>query len=643
MYYKSLDIHLAKNMLSLCAPSLQSPVGYLLCRLLSFQIRMGHVCLDLEDLPSLEFWPRHSDRSLRSLLQTGAGLLKAEEIEREESLPQAEKEILFSKEYLSWLESSPIVTSHPESEARALVWKKPRLYFYRYYAYERKLAQRLLEFSQASEGIPQISQLKKALEDLYPISGSKAGNAKKRDEKEIDRQKLAAILSCIRPFLIITGGPGTGKTSTVAKILELQFKLRPKLRVALSAPTGKAAMRMQQALKLQREPEKKEKASSASIMGLDLEVFTLHRLLGQSRDGLSYYYNEKRQLDLDLLIIDEASMLDLSLLVRTISALKADARLILLGDHHQLASVESGAVMGELCSLSPTLNPSLSKELEALVGAPLHSLASAKKHLLTNNMVFLEKNFRFGEKSGIFALTKNIRESKIEDFMDCLQSKKYPDLNYHTEILESPEFEKSIYAGFASCFAESRIENILKKLQHFCVLSPFRKGPGGSQSLNQRIYQILIKKGFSLDSREKGSLPFYPILICQNDYELGLFNGDMGILYGGREKSKAYFLSQKPFEEEKKTEVREIAVELLPPYEMSFAMTVHRSQGSEFQHALLYLPSRERERGGNFISKEILYTALSRARKEITLFASEESLKKAIVNSTKRNSGLLKN
>ena len=648
MYYNSLDLHFAKAMLALCMPSQRSPVGYLLCRLLSFQIRKGHVCLDREDLPPLELWPLYKDKEGKALSKTNIHF--PERAQKQESLANIElnlaleeKKLILSQECLAWLESSPIVTSKPESQHRALVWKKPRLYLYRYYSYERKLRQRLLDFSQASEKIAEASKLQKILESLYPpppTPEAETKKPKKSGDTEIDGQKLAAILSCTRPFLIISGGPGTGKTSTLSRILELQLKLNPELRIALAAPTGKASMRIQQTLNsltVQSLSIKKEKELRTPILP---KVSTLQSLLGQSQNGLRYHYNEKRQLPLDLLIIDEASMLDLSLLARTLSALAPETRLILLGDHHQLASVESGAVMGELCSLPASLSPTLAEKLEDLMGSSLHSLTNTKTNLLRNNMVVLEKNFRFGEKSVISLLSKYVREAKSKDFLQCLKNKKYSEegLHYYTKRLDSPEFEKSIIAGFTPCFREAQIERILVKIQDFCVLSPFRDGPEGTQALNHCIAQILAKNKL-IPNTGKGKLLFYPILICQNDYDLGLFNGDLGLLCNEKEKSKAYFLRPSSHKEGKESETREIPTELLPAYEMAFAMTVHRSQGSEFQHVLLYLPSIEH----SLISREILYTAITRARKEISLFASEESLTRALANSTKRNSGLLKN
>ena len=618
MYYNSLDLYFAKTMISLCAPPYQSPLGALLCRLLSFQIRNGHVCLDREDLPPLRLWPLTDSK-------------KAKAAGQEPTEASKERELVLSKECLNWLNSSPIVSCNPEAQIRPLVWESPRLYLYRYYAYERKLRQCLLDFSRAGEEIPQVARLQKTFESVYPSnnflddpSDSHAKDTKK-EETKIEHQKLAVLLSALRPFLIISGAPGTGKTSTLARILELNLKLKPSLRIALSAPTGKAAMRIQQSLGLQK----------LSIEVPIPKIPTLQSLLGQSRDGLGFYHNEKRTLPLDLLLIDEASMLDLGLLARTLAALGPETRLILLGDHHQLASVESGAVMGELCSLPVNLSPELAQKLEPLMKSSLSSLTSSKKNLLTNSMVVLEKNFRFGDKSGIAILSKHIRSGNSEAFFDCLENKRYTDIHYYTKALGSIEFEESIISGFAPCFAELQVESILRKLQDFCVLSPLRKGQEGTQALNIYISQLLRKK--ALIDTERGELRFCPILICQNDYELSLFNGDMGLLCRTKEKSMACFIKHTSMETGKEMELREIPIELLPAYEMGFAMTVHRSQGSEFRRIVLLVPSGEYP----LITRELLYTALTRARQEISLFASKESLTAALANPIKRNSGLL--
>ena len=659
MYYNSLDLHFAKAMLNFCAPANQSPVGDLLCRLLSFQIRNGHVCLDWEDLPPLELWPLHETKKTKA-----AGQI--------ELSPAKEKELILSQECLAWLNSSPIVSSDPRDQIRPLVWEKPRLYLYRYYDYERKLYQRLLSFNRASEDIPQAFELQKALESMYPLqplrTETEASNENENeDENKLDRQKLAVLLSWVRPFLIISGGPGTGKTSTLARILELHLKLKPNLRIALTAPTGKAAMRIQQALMSQMGTSmtkmwtSKDTKDSKDPLGTPIpKVSTLQSLLGQSRDGLKFYHNEKKPLPLDLLLIDEASMLDLSLLARTLAALAPQSRLILLGDHHQLASVESGAPMGELCRLTANLGPSLAQKLEPLMGSSLASLASSEKNLMTNNMVVLEKNFRFGDKSGIAMLSKHIRKGDAQALLHCLASRKYADIHYYTEGLGSSQFTKSIIKGFAPCFAELQAESILRKLPDFCVLSPFRAGPQGTRSLNTYISQLLAKEG--LISTEQGKASFYPIIICQNDHELDLFNGDLGLLCQSKGRSTACFFSHRPMGRGKERELREVPVELLPPYEMGFAITVHRSQGSEFRSLALLIPpapgagagggeySRDREhspdeehppKGHPLISREVLYTAFTRARQELSLFASQASLEAALANPTKRSSGLL--
>jgi exodeoxyribonuclease V alpha subunit len=398
---------------------------------------------------------------------------------------------------------------------------------------------------------------------------------------------------------VITGGPGTGKTRTVTEILR-QLLGQPRgeqLRIALAAPTGKAAARLTEAIRPIRN---------------DIEAMTIHRLLGY-RPGSPYFrHDASNPLDVNVLIVDEASMIDLALMAKLVAAVPADARLVLLGDRDQLASVEAGSVLADICAAADNAAPN----------GPLFG-----------TVVALRRNYRFAESSGIFRVSTAINSGDADAAIAAFNEKvdqeaKWQPLPSSTKLASA--LRDHVVGGFRSYLETKDPEEALARLQQFRILCALRHGPFGAENLNALAEQILADARL-LEPRATWYAG-QPITITRNDYNLALFNGDSGIILPDLEAGgelRAFFVSAQ-------NRIRRFLPSRLPAHETGFAMTVHKSQGSEFETVLLVLP----EKDAPLLTRELLYTGVTRARKRVEVWAVEETLRAAIGRRIQRTSGL---
>ena len=481
------------------------------------------------------------------------------------------------------LSSSPLVSAG--DIPAPLVLHAEHLYLHRYYRYERRLADQLLRLAQVRHQVPGLEAL---LASCFPVEAA-----------EHDRQRLAARLALTRSLTLVTGGPGTGKTFTVARILALLLRVHgPGLRLALAAPTGKAAMRLRQSI-------------AAGLAGLDLppelaaavpqQAATLHRLLGVQPDSLRFRHDGNNPLPADVVVVDEASMIDLALMSKLVDALGPRTRLILLGDRDQLASVESGAVLAD-CSRS-----------------------------LPDNTVELDRSYRFNH--GIGELAALIKAQDGSGAWDLLERNAAGNASLVQGDFVAPAViryrDYMIAAAQAGDVAE--IQELFTRLNRFRVLCAVHQGPQGTALVNAAIERGLRDAGCPIPSDD----PWYPgrpLLVTRNDYSLDLFNGDVGICLSDRSRggrNAVWF-------ERPDGRLRSVLPSRLPQCETVFAMTVHKSQGSEFDEVLVVLP----EHGSPVLSRELVYTAITRARTSVRLSARREVLTLAIARSLDRFSGL---
>jgi exodeoxyribonuclease V alpha subunit len=454
-----------------------------------------------------------------------------------------------------------------------------RFYFRRYWEYEQALAQGILIRCQ----------------EIVPLSLLST---------DTSLQGLAIQTALTRHFVVISGGPGTGKTTTVLKILERMVS-EPggeKLRIALAAPTGKAAARLQETLRAG--------AGNGSLQDrLPKSASTLHRLLGPRHNSVYFRHHGKNPLPVDLVVVDEASMVSLTMMAKLFDALPEKARVILLGDRDQLSSVEPGAVLGDIATAASEPGP------------------------LNGSLVVLEKNYRFGNQSHIFALSNAVRDGKVDRALDLLSSDQYPDLGARRTPPPSQladQLRQRIVAGYSGYLRRQDPAEALKEFKKFRLLCPFRVGPYGVENLNRAIEKILREE--SLINGAQNAYPGLPILITQNDDPLRLYNGDIGILLPDPADASlllAWFIGEDGG-------VRRIPPARLPGHEPAFAMTVHKSQGSEFDNVLLILP----EKDSPLLTRELIYTGLTRARSRVEVWFQESVLRAAVTRYVQRGSGL---
>jgi exodeoxyribonuclease V alpha subunit len=542
-----------------------------------------------------------------------------------------------------------------------------RIYLARYFDYERRLARALVERSRADFASVDPGELEARVGRYFSASNS--------TDDGIDWQRVAALVALTGRLTIVSGGPGTGKTTTVVGILACLLDQNPSLRVALAAPTGKAAQRMQEALAERAGDLPPELAAR-----LPRTSFTLQRLLGTQVNG-RFRHHRDNPLPFDVFVIDEASMIDVALAAQLLEAVAPHARLIMLGDKDQLAAVEAGAVFAELsarpvftqrgaeriaealsvpverfigelagaeedpASFEPALEPvwhpmpedDAYAELDWHPAAPVVGMAEAQSPL-TDCVVWLQRNYRFGLESDIGRLSVAIREGSVGEALTALTTEGNATLiddagqrlADRTLALLNAGFEPYARALAEALATGSDAAPLFDALNRFRVLAATRHGTRGVDEINARV-SAWVRAAASV-TLGAGAQWFAgrPVIVTRNDYALGVFNGDVGIALPtpGGAMQVCFRLAD--------GSLRAISPAALPPHDTAFALTVHKSQGSEFDHAALVLPSAF----GRVLSRELVYTAITRARSRIDVIGSAAVFAQAVQTPTRRDSGL---
>ncbi len=543
------------------------------------------------------------------------------------------KELPYSPPYSVGLLGKMKPTVGAAGDISPFILHKNMLYLHRYFTYETKLLTAIAALLKNEKEM--LQQRQQDLLLLKPLILTLQAGFKQEDggtaTENVDWQLAAAIQGVLNNFSIITGGPGTGKTTTVAKILTLLFSIKPDCKVALAAPTGKAAMRMAESLKgttLQLEPAIKQQFSL-------LNPNTIHRLLKYIPNSVYFRHNSTNPLPYDVVIVDEASMIDVALFAKLLDAVGPHTRLILLGDKNQLASVEAGSMFGDLCNAVEGTNLFTNTTAdfinqfiltkECVIG---DEFIQTIDHPLAGHIIELQKSHRFKSTGGIGKFSKAI----IYNEQDVLNA----FIHYNTEAAveidtnTKQQLFESFVDGYKEYLQEKDCKLALQKFNDLRVLCATREGPQGLYATNRAIEQYL-QKHYGLDLRQD----FYenrPIIVTKNYPELKLFNGDIGIIRtDDNGNMRAWF-------EDSDKNIRSILPGYIDSAETVFAMTIHKSQGSEYKQVLVLLPQNT---GNQLLTRELLYTAVTRAREKVLVQASEVVLLQTAEATVKRASGII--
>ena len=575
-----LDLHFARAMGRLVADV--HPTVLLGAAFASRAVAHGHVCADLR-------------RLLERPLVDGQG-----ELVRDLELPP-----IF--EWVMELGQSALCSDG--SRPTPLVFDgEARLYLTRYWRYERLLADALLQRASRQSDDEGLQDLQACIERLFA-----AGDSRQADP----RQALAARIAARRNLTVITGGPGTGKTSTVVRVLALLIEQelaadRGRPRIKMLAPTGKAAARLTESITAGLQHLSCSEEVKAAI---PTEASTIHRALG-FRPGrpTRFAHDADNPLPADVVLVDEASMVDLALMAKLVQACPASARLLLLGDKDQLASVEAGAILGDICNAGGSGPVPSPQEASGIAGC----------------VVELSHSFRFDHSGGIGRLARAINAGRGDDALaqlgsgddqvSLLRLREAANLPHLVRRHVLPELQPYLQATDPAAR--------LHALTGYRLLSAHRQGPFGTVRLNALIEELLASEG----RIELSALGYAgrPILVTQNDYQLELYNGDVGVIHPDADGTlRAWFRSPDGT-------LRSLLPARLPPHESVWAMTVHKSQGSEFDRVGLLIPPAV----SMLLTRELLYTGVTRAKKHVSMIGEPTVLHEAVARRIDRASGL---
>jgi len=592
--FSELDRHFARFIERLAGGD--NPELALAAALVSRKRSEGHICLDLAAVAGKPF-PDTADDAAHSVVCPELGLWK------------------------ETLRASSVVGTPGEFKPLILD-TAGRLYLHRYWEYETALAAEIKRRAGQAASVTDEELLKECVGRLFPDAATGEPD---------DWQKVAALTAARRQFCVISGGPGTGKTWTLARILVLLLELaqgKP-MRMAVAAPTGKAAARIQDEIRVTRE---QLPCADAIKTQLPEQATTIHRLLGATADSAFFRHNAQNPLPADVVVVDEASMVDLALMAKLFAAIPASAKVILLGDKDQLASVEAGAVLGDICAgWVGRAVPSAPRPIS--VSGPGGGLGTSRP-ALADCIIQLRKNYRFAEGSAISRLSNAINEGDAGRALEILSESRAQDSGVAWVKLPGPgglkaALKEKLHAGFRPYFEATDPLAALEELSRFRILCALRAGPYGIVRLNELAEEIFEEAGLIRHTR-----PWYlrrPVMVTRNDYNLRLFNGDTGAILPNAEGNapRACFLGAEG-------ELRQVLAARLPEHETAYAMTVHKSQGSEFERVLIVLPDRDVP----MLTRELLYTAITRARTGVEIWADEAVLSAAIARRVIRSSGL---
>jgi exodeoxyribonuclease V alpha subunit len=589
-----VDVHFAHLMARLARSD--DPDLLLAAALVSHRMSSGHPCAELSAmagrvvLPGLEDGPAEGDPIMAPSLARWTAALRATSVVGD------------------GVDGRPLVLD-----------ASSRLYLHRYWTYERELARDLRDRAAALADDVELARLRADLSALFP----------RRDGGGPDWQRIAAATAVLRRLCVVSGGPGTGKTTTVVRILALLLGQRAGMRIALAAPTGKAAARMQEAIRSAKEATGLSDDLRAQIPD---QASTIHRLLGARPGSSRFRHDAAHPLPLDALVVDEASMVDLALMAKLVAALPPEARLVILGDRDQLASVEAGAVLGDLCGPTPGFSDAFRARVADVTGESVPR-GAASTSPVCDAVVLLTESHRFTAESGVGRLAAAVNGGDVVEARALLGDPDVTGVAWRNDgsLADLVAAAADGYAEYvALAGAGAAPADVFAAFRRFRVLCAHRRGPWGAEAVNLAVDRE-IRRRLVVES-DVAFYPSRPVLVTQNDYALGLFNGDVGIALADDEapgRVRIVF-------ETARGGVRRLTPGRLPMHEAVWATTVHKSQGSEFDRVLLVLPNED----SPLVTRELVYTGITRSRGEVEIWGPETVLDAGLGRRLARSSGL---
>ena len=508
-----------------------------------------------------------------------------------------------------------------EADTAPLVLENGLLYLRRYREYERRLAMQLRRIASAVMPEPGIEPIAPLFAMLFP------------DAHSGDHQARAAALALRRALLLVTGGPGTGKTTTIARLLVLRIAQALQAgttppRIALAAPTGRAAERMAESLRRAVAQIAEHGIDAALLAALPAQASTLHRLLGTIPDSPRFRHHADNPLPFDIVVVDEASMVDLPLMCKLTEAAADGAQLVLLGDPDQLPSVEAGDVLAAILGAAgagDALSAGDAAALRQLLGdVPV----DAGTNHLAGHRVQLRHGWRQSEALHLAPLAEAVRNGDAVEALSLLRGGTLSNVHFHEGVDDPLQARPDLLAHFRTLATHTDPAQALRQANRLRLLTALREGAQGARGLNARIEA-------ALSGRRIGTPPaWFPgrlLLVTENSYRHGLFNGDVGICLADADGTPLAW-----FPGEAGDHVRAFHPAALPAHESAFAMTVHKAQGSEFDEVWLQLPRAD----SRVLSRELFYTGLTRARSALHVAGSAEVIAAALARHAGRVSGL---
>lgn len=534
----------------------------------------------------------------------------------------------------SELPGQDILTNHElvgsSTEIKPFIYSNNKLYFQRYFHYEKSLADKISALCHEKNIALQsgkLLQLKDFVQyQLFPESDGL---------DETDWQQIACLNSFLHNFSIISGGPGTGKTTTITKLLLLFLKDNPESTIKLCAPTGKAAARMQESIS-RAAAAMKERGIDGQLLDTlgNLQSTTIHSLLGYVHNSIYFKHDADNYIQADVILVDECSMIDITLFYKLFQAIDPEKTVvILLGDKNQLASVNAGSIFRDICEDTTGMN-AFSKERIQFLNQfipmeknqiPIQNHIKEENHPLFQHLIELKKSFRFSDNDGIGIFSKAVLQNDVS-VLDEFFNNRYENV----KIYHFNEYKDRIDHAVNLLFSDNGgyvglhdVNDILLKLNNSTVLCATNEGKYGVTAINKHFLQK-----YNIGDNIFGN--YQLIMVTQNQPEQDIYNGDIGVVLENNNKPEVYFdKGNKGF--------LKLSPAQINSFTPSFAMTIHKSQGSEYNEVLILLPDNK---DNLLLTRELLYTAITRAKKKVSILGSKDIITTICNQTVRRVSGL---